>query len=219
MCRFEVSRSAWELPFLAEARELSGLRRVMRLHLTRWGLPRLVDAAQLCVSELVGNVIRHVGPGTPATLSVSMKGMCLRIEVQDPDAQALPTLLSPQGDEEAGRGLALVDTTASRWGVVLRGDSKVVWCELEAGLVSPHGHMNSLSVTRAEALLTFYGTVRHTAKSQGDRLSAAIAEESAVEVIADLLQWLRAHGSDADEAVDRAQMRCEAEMGEAGDVL
>ncbi|MFJ2832097.1 hypothetical protein ACIPC1_31815 [Streptomyces sp. NPDC087263] len=41
-----------------------------------------------------------------------------------------------------------------------------------------------------------------------------MAEETAIGVIADLLHWLRAHGRDADEALDRAQMHFEAEFTE-----
>jgi anti-sigma regulatory factor (Ser/Thr protein kinase) len=78
----------WELPFLAEPREVAGLRRVMRLHLDLWDLNHLVDAAQVCVSELVANVIAHVGQEVPTVLSVSMRGTYLRIEVRDPDTRA-----------------------------------------------------------------------------------------------------------------------------------
>lgn len=68
-----MSRKPWDLHFLAEPEEVAGLRRVLRIHLGLWGLDELIDAAQLCVSELVSNVITHVGPGTPTTLAVSMK--------------------------------------------------------------------------------------------------------------------------------------------------
>ncbi|MFC5801522.1 ATP-binding protein [Streptomyces formicae] len=211
-CRCEVPRKAWELPFLAKAREIAGLRRVMRLHLTRWGLPDLVDAAQLCVTELVANVVRHVGPETPTTLAVSMNGTNLRIEVQDPDTRALPILMSARDDDEAGRGMALVDATADRWGVVLSPDSKVTWCELATGLTSSDGHAGGPRVACAEALLCLYGVAKLPQIEVASRLSLAIAEEAAIDVIADLLHWLRAHGCDPDEALDRAQTHFEAEV-------
>lgn len=69
-----MPRKPWDLAFLAEPEEVAALRRLVRIHLGLWGLHELVDAAQLCVSELVSNVITHVGPGTPTTLAVSMKG-------------------------------------------------------------------------------------------------------------------------------------------------
>ncbi|WP_371664954.1 ATP-binding protein [Streptomyces sp. NBC_00280] len=208
-----MSRKPWDLHFLAEPEEVAGLRRVLRVHLGLWGLDELVDAAQLCVSELVSNVITHVGPGTPTTLAVSMKGTHLRIEVYDPDTRALPTLLDGDVNSESGRGLELVTCTADRWGVQLLADQKVTWCELSTGLTSPTGHRRGPHVTRAERMLGLYcGVKLPTAVSTG-RLNAATAEETVICAIADLLHWLRAHGRDADDVLDRAQMHFEADEG------
>ncbi|GAA2407557.1 hypothetical protein GCM10010420_39590 [Streptomyces glaucosporus] len=207
-----LPRKRWELPFLADPREVAGLRRVVRKHLELWGMPELADTAQLCVSELVTNVIRHVGAGTPATLAVSMNRTRLRIELSDPDVRALPTLISASDDQESGRGLALLDAATAAWGVVLREDSKVTWCELDTDLTSPNGHTGGERVTRAEALLTLYG-------SQGgapDSLAGAAAREAAVHLITDVLHWLRAHGHDPDTVLDHAQTRYETTPAEAG---
>lgn len=211
-CRVGVRRKAWELPFVAEPEELAGLRRVMRLHLERWGLPHCIDAARLCVNELVSNVIRHVGAGTPTTLSVSMNGTRLRIEVHDPDTRALPTLLSARAEDVSGRGMALVDALADRWGVVLRADSKVTWCELTTGLTAPDGHVGEATVMRAEALLMLYGVGASSPERDASLLTLAVAEEAAVGLIGDVLHWLRAHGRDADETLDRAQTRFESDV-------
>ncbi|MET8163076.1 ATP-binding protein [Streptomyces sp. NPDC005329] len=129
-----MTRKPWDLDFTAEPTEVAALRRILRLHLGIWGLQDVVDDAQLCMSELVSNVITHVGPGTPATLAVSMNGVRLRIEVHDPDARALPTLLDANAESEYGRGMALVDAIAYRWGIQLHADQKVTWCELVTGL-------------------------------------------------------------------------------------
>jgi anti-sigma regulatory factor (Ser/Thr protein kinase) len=209
-CRYEVTRKSWELPFLAHPEEVAGLRRIMRLHLNHWGLPGAVEAAQLCVSELVANVITHVGAGTPTTLAVSMKGTHLRLEVQDPDARALPTLLSALPDEEAGRGLSLVNTVADRWGVVLTASGKTTWIELATELSTADGHVNDPRVSKAEAVLALYGDGEAPSRRGGSPLSLAVAEEVTVDLIADLLRWLRAHGCDPDEALDRAQDHFEA---------
>ncbi|NUL03674.1 ATP-binding protein [Streptomyces lunaelactis] len=211
--RCEVRRKAWELPFLAEAEEVAGLRRVMRLHLGLWGLPDLVHAAQLCVSELVTNIIKHVGAGTPTTLAVSMSGTYLRIELHDPDARALPTLLSAECEAESGRGMTIVDAVTDRWGVILRADSKVVWCELATDLTAPNGHSGGQRVTRAEERLALYSAALHPQAIGSGRLGAAVVEESAIDLIADILHWLRAHGCDPDETLDRAQTRFEFETG------
>lgn len=207
-----MSRKPWDLAFSADPEEVAALRRIVRLHLGLWGLHDVADEAQLCVSELVSNVITHVGPGTPATLAVSMSGTYLRIEVHDPDTRALPTLMAADSDSEGGRGMALVDAVSDRWGVQLRHDRKVTWCELATGLVSPTGHVESPGATRAEALLDLYTERSRPRGSSADRVSVAVAEEAVIDVITDCLHWLRAHGCDVDEVLGRAQMHFEAEL-------
>ncbi|WP_406508464.1 ATP-binding protein [Streptomyces sp. NBC_00212] len=209
-CRFGIDRKAWDLPFLAELEELAALRRIMRLHLTMWGLPHVVESAQLCVTELVANVITHVGPQTPTTLAVSMNGNLLRIEVVDPDTRALPTLLAATTDDESGRGMALVEATAERWGVVLRADTKVTWCELATGLRSADDHLDDPQVARAEVLLGLYCCEAKPAQASASRVSLSVAEEATIEVIVDLLRWLRVHGRDSDAVMECAWGRFES---------
>jgi hypothetical protein len=58
-------------------------------------------------------------------------GYGLRIEVTDDGAEVLPTLRLAGGDDEAGRGLELVDALAVRW--ESRRDSAgktTTWAEL-----------------------------------------------------------------------------------------
>ncbi|MFF4805311.1 ATP-binding protein [Streptomyces sp. NPDC001351] len=215
-----VGREPWLHVFIAHPSEVAQLRRTLRLRLILWGLPDHVDAAQICVSELVTNVIRHVGEGTPTTLRMTLSESHLRLEVEDPDTRALPTLLAASTALESGRGMALVDAvTDHRWGVILRSSSKVVWCELAAGASVTGGQANGPRVTRAEAILDLYGSwpLPHgrTMAEGGSLLSTAAAEEAAIEVMADVLHWLSAHGYDPDDVLDRAQTHFEAELGEA----
>ncbi|MFE6360045.1 ATP-binding protein [Streptomyces sp. NPDC057806] len=210
-----MPRRPWDLAFTAEPAEVAALRRVMRLHLGVWGLHSTVDQAQLCVSELVTNVITHTGRGTPATLAVSMSGTYLRIEVHDPDTRALPTLLDAAPESEGGRGMALVNAVADRWGVQLRPDRKVTWCELATALSTPNGHVESPGASRAEALLGVYRSVKRPPRSAVHRLPAGQAEDVVIAAIADFLHWLRVHGYDVDDALDRAQTHFEVETGAA----
>ncbi|EST25609.1 hypothetical protein M878_28460 [Streptomyces roseochromogenus subsp. oscitans DS 12.976] len=184
----------------------------MRLHLGLWGLEDVVEAAQLCVSELVTNVITHVGLGTLATLAVSMNGSYVRIEVHDPDTRALPTLLEVGFGSESGRGMRLVESIAARWGVELQADRKVTWCELSTEPASPCSANDGPRLSRAEGLLDLY-KAEHSPRAvsaEGCRLKLACAEEAAINIIADLLHWLHAHGSNADDVLDRAQVHFEA---------
>ncbi|WP_319325134.1 ATP-binding protein [Streptomyces sp. PA03-2a] len=210
-----VTRKPWGLPFLAEPEEVAGLRRVMRLHLRLWGLSAVSDAAETCVSELVANVIRHVGEGTPCTLTAEMRDTHLRIGLRDPDTRALPTLLSVGPDAEAGRGMALVDAVSEPWGVILGVDSKLVWCDLATRLGWPGGHVDDQRVAKGEACLTLYSGGVASGCGMG-RTNAAFQQEAAIDLIASLLHWLLAHGYDPDEALDRAQTHFEAELSQAG---
>ncbi|MGY0024285.1 ATP-binding protein [Streptomyces sp. YJ-C3] len=208
-----VLRKPWDLAFVAEPRELPALRRITRLHLRYWGLQHLIEDAELCVTELVANVISHVGLGTPAALALSMNGAFLRIEVEDPDLRALPTLLEAADDVEAGRGVKIVAAVTDRWGVLLKADRKVTWCELKACLEEPGGHVADVSVHRAESLLGLYeeGEILRTGLMQPAVSQRGVAsKQTAIEVIADLLGWACAHGHDPGEVLDRAQDYFEA---------
>ncbi|MCW8098545.1 ATP-binding protein [Streptomyces tauricus] len=204
-----MSPGRWKLRFLAEAEEVAALRSALRVHLGRWDLEELIETAQLCVSELVSNVITHVGPGTPAELIVSKERAGLRIEVHDPDTRALPTLRNEGVDSESGRGMDLITAVTDRWGVQLLADKKVTWCELTMTPVDQDHPVAAPGVTRAEALLDLYAVVTRADEPGSSRLGTALAEEAVIDVITDFLHWLRAHGSDEEEVLDRAQRRFE----------
>ncbi|WP_204017600.1 ATP-binding protein [Sphaerimonospora thailandensis] len=116
-----------------------------------WGLPHLVETAELLVSELVTNAVRAtnavssppiVSSMFPVTLRsvavrlrLSARSRSLFIEVWDASAGApVPRRDGGPGDgglEEGGRGLELVDCLATRWGYhTARDRGKIVWCEL-----------------------------------------------------------------------------------------
>lgn len=204
----------WRLPFLADAEQVSSLRRALRMHLEYWGLHELRDAAELCASELVANVIRHVGTGTPSTLVASLNGLHLRVEVHDPDPRALPTLACAGGDLEEGRGMMLVDAISDRWGVELTADRKVTWCEFQMDVTRGDRHAPVPRLARAADVLSLYiGSDSAPQPFGHGRLGAAVAEEAAIDIITDLLCWFRVHGRDADDVLDQAQAHFEAESG------
>ncbi|MDQ1046439.1 ATP-binding protein [Streptomyces sp. V4I2] len=115
-----------DLDLLAVPGAVPDLRRTVRRHLAA----PCADV-QLCVTELVANVIRHVGDGAPIRVRVLRADAGrIRVEVTDPDPCALPVLRHATDDDEAGRGLALLDAVAFRWGVEPWAAGKTVWCEL-----------------------------------------------------------------------------------------
>jgi hypothetical protein len=114
---------------LAFPKEVPALRHAVREYL---GGP--CADVQLCVSEILSNVIRHLGEGTPVTVRVSGSGDGRTwVEVTDPDPRALPVLRQAAGDDESGRGIALLDALALCWGVRQGAVGKTVWCVLAGG--------------------------------------------------------------------------------------
>ncbi|MER6622175.1 ATP-binding protein [Streptomyces sp. NPDC000931] len=64
---------------------------------------------QLCASELVTNVVQHLGEDVPVTVRVSRDdGGRTRLEVTDPDPRVLPVLRAAVGaDAESGQARVL----------------------------------------------------------------------------------------------------------------
>ncbi|MFJ2888369.1 ATP-binding protein [Streptomyces sp. NPDC087305] len=122
------------LELLAVAKAVPEARRAVREHL---GVP--CPEVQLCVSELLTNVIKHLGEGTPVTLTVTHTHGRTRVSVTDPEPYAWLVVRGAGPDDENGRGLLLLDAVALRWGVAQGPEGKTVWCELE----SPHAHRPS----------------------------------------------------------------------------
>ncbi|WP_093639636.1 ATP-binding protein [Streptomyces sp. 2224.1] len=216
MCQHGLLRREWETLFLAEAKGVAELRRFTRSHLELWGVPGIADTAQLCVSELVTNVLTHVGPGTPAALALSMRGGHLRIAVRDTDPRALPTLVSAPPSSESGRGLGLLAAMTDGWGVIPSSSGKVVWCELAVDAPHPEGKTVRPQIAHAEALITLYGRRMLPHGATDSPLVRTVAEEAAVDMIADLLRWLSFHGHDPDEVLNRAQDHFEADLKGVG---
>jgi anti-sigma regulatory factor (Ser/Thr protein kinase) len=96
--------------------------------------PDLVDDAELLVSELVTNAIRH---GKPAiTLRVRLDAPGIGVEVRD-EGPGTPVIAveGPTRDQPSGRGLRLVSAIASAWGVHHTDNTpgKAVWFTLHPG--------------------------------------------------------------------------------------
>ncbi|TQS44016.1 STAS domain-containing protein [Cryptosporangium phraense] len=138
-----------ELPIfgsLADALESDGvhLRARLRLHLeptadapaearrlamdacAAWNLERLSPAAAVVVTELVDNAARHAG--TALEVTIAYRGAYLHLSVTDGSPE--PPRLSAEPTAEGGRGLLLVDSFASGWGVLPVPDGKAIWATL-----------------------------------------------------------------------------------------
>ncbi|MBY8889213.1 ATP-binding protein [Streptomyces sp. PTM05] len=103
------------------------LRRIGRAKLNAWGLTALVDDAQLLISELVTNGLRH-STEQQITFRLVVGTDVLVMEVDD-GSPALPRLRQADSDALDGRGLLLVDAVAASWGV--SSDGTRTWCTLK----------------------------------------------------------------------------------------
>jgi anti-sigma regulatory factor (Ser/Thr protein kinase) len=92
-----------------------------------------MDAADVCndvvalVSEVATNAVIHAR--TPFTIVVRREDDTVRVRVHD-RSSVLPRRRAYGLDATTGRGLRLVDTLSSAWGVEAEGHGKVVWFDL-----------------------------------------------------------------------------------------
>ena len=108
-----------------------------RATLLDWDMPDLTDLAELVVSELVTNALRH---GVPSACTL-VSEHCIRLRllaqapfvmcmVTDPGSD-IPVLRESEPTSETGRGLNVVECCSVRWGWHLLDDGgKVVWALL-----------------------------------------------------------------------------------------
>lgn len=106
------------------------LRRILRLYLTGWDLLDVADAAELALTELIANVVRHVPGRRCQTLIFLLPVRGVRVEVAD-GCPELPRASMGDALDEGGRGLVLVDAVTGRWGAEPHRDGrgKTVWFE------------------------------------------------------------------------------------------
>lgn len=93
-------------PLADDPAQLAHARELVRKTLATWMLSDHADLAELVVTELATNALRH-GIG-PIDIRLSLPGNNLRIEVHD-HGPGRPVLRQATTDDEQGRGLALLD--------------------------------------------------------------------------------------------------------------
>jgi anti-sigma regulatory factor (Ser/Thr protein kinase) len=95
-----------------------------------------VGDAALVISELLSNAIRHAAPlpGSQIRVAWTLGGDALRVAVSDAGGGPLPRAARPSPAAASGRGLGIVETLSSRWGVLRDGGETTVW----AVLAAPH---------------------------------------------------------------------------------
>ncbi|WP_143737236.1 ATP-binding protein [Microbispora sp. GKU 823] len=122
----DVEVTSWRLP--AQATSCGRARHLIRKRLSAWGMHYLSDEAELLVSELVTNVLRHTCCDD-LTIRLSTVNGLLRCEVEDCNG-AIPKMRWPAPDDESGRGLHVLDSLACCWGTDRTRSGKIMWFEL-----------------------------------------------------------------------------------------
>jgi anti-anti-sigma regulatory factor len=94
-----------------------------------WALGRLADEAELIMTELVSNAVRHAGPGDLET-AITRRDKFVHLSVRDGSRLRPRRRLADPGCDEGGRGLLLLDALAAGWGSTMLENGKVVWATL-----------------------------------------------------------------------------------------
>jgi len=126
----EVRRASTRLPPDATAPGVA--RQFLRSRLGEWGVDEdTVEAALLCVSELVTNAVIHTGTGSELTTQV--EDAFVTVLVRDGGGSGTVHLPAPSSEPltVSGRGLSLVDAVASAWAAEHGTDGTTVWFEIE----------------------------------------------------------------------------------------
>lgn len=127
--------SAWRFSryFLGSAPSITEARRFVVALLRGWPV---VHEAELIVSELATNAIRHSASGRFGgrfLVSVQAHPDRLWLGVLDEGGLSSPKAFRPCPEGEGGRGLLLVASLAIDWGVWGDEHGRTVWAVLHAG--------------------------------------------------------------------------------------
>ncbi|MFJ8961496.1 ATP-binding protein [Lentzea sp. NPDC102401] len=87
----------------------------------------------LVVNELVSNAFDHGLAPRHLKLHRSVDPCSVRVEVDDASPDA-PVLGRSRLNDDRGRGLVIVDSLATDWGIEYQTGSKTVWAEINCAL-------------------------------------------------------------------------------------
>ena len=117
----------------ADASSVGRIRKEIVADLDRRDLPEdLVGEAEIVVSELLTNAVRHARPLTDGTIRVRWKirGEVVEVEVTDGGGATVPRPAPRTVWLSSGRGLRIVRALAHEWGVTEDRTGNVVWATL-----------------------------------------------------------------------------------------
>jgi anti-sigma regulatory factor (Ser/Thr protein kinase) len=117
----------------SSAQEVPSIRRALVEDLQELEVaPVVVDEAEIVISELMGNAIRHARPLTDGMVRVrwKVKAGVVEVEVSDGGGPSTPRPAPPALWSTSGRGLRIVRSLAHEWGVTEDKNGRTVWASL-----------------------------------------------------------------------------------------
>jgi anti-sigma regulatory factor (Ser/Thr protein kinase) len=120
-------RVLWNAASVAEVRKV-----VVEDLQTRDVTTTVVDEAEIVVSELVSNAVRHARPLPDGMLRVhwKVKAGVVEVEVTDGGGESTPRPAPRTVWAPSGRGLRIVRSLAHEWGVTEDRNGSTVWASL-----------------------------------------------------------------------------------------
>jgi anti-sigma regulatory factor (Ser/Thr protein kinase) len=94
--------------------------------------PQVVDEAEIAVSELLGNAVRHAAPLPDGAVRVHwmVRGGVVELDVTDGGGPTQPKTVHAGTYATRGRGLRIVRSLAHEWGVLDDDRGRTVWVSL-----------------------------------------------------------------------------------------
>jgi anti-sigma regulatory factor (Ser/Thr protein kinase) len=116
-------RNSWP----AQPTAVPAARRAVREHVLAGGHEDLLDAVEIVLSELVGNVVVHVGGDVVVEATVDADAVQLEVSDRSP---VTPHLRVFSQVAATGRGMRLVHALSSEYGLRPEEEGKTIWVRI-----------------------------------------------------------------------------------------
>jgi anti-sigma regulatory factor (Ser/Thr protein kinase) len=138
-----------------ETASVAAARRHVESVLTTWGMDAVAWTCVQLISELATNAVIHAR--SPFVVELTRSGDVIRVCVRD-GSPVQPGIRRYADTSTTGRGLRLVESMSTSWGVEPAGRGKTIWFELDAGRRSTAQTWDDGADVDLDALLQEFGS-------------------------------------------------------------